>query len=1833
MKKLFSLFVAVICTASMWAWTGAGTSANPYQISSLADWNTLATNVSGGNTYSGVYFKQTANIGTVTSMVGSSTYKFSGIYDGGGYTLNVNISGGQNAAPFSCISGATIKNVHTTGSVSSNHRQFGGIVGGGWNGNTVINCRSSVSLTGTYNADASPGGVVGIFWGSTNYIEGCLFDGTITTNVTNAERWAGIFGWGEGGSTTITNCLFKPSNLSISNQNGSTTIYRGYGTVVNCYYTELMGSAQGKKVHPITTGTGVTAVIAGTPTASYSVSGLTFYGTNGFSLNGVCYGVQNEAISLNLSYDAPAGYTLDHYNVTNGTLTGSSSPYTFTITADADAAISAEWVRAYTAVMADGTEDASNWSISPNFAPEGTTITLNYAGSRNIESIEIGNSHTYYVNDASELATQLDNFNANPGSRLVLNTNVSTMTITAEEGVIDLNGHTVTSGTSFLLQNNTLGKAITIKNGTIIGMDGAIGWGDVYKGTVILENIYVVNDLYTDGHAYILRNGTYKNVQNFTKNDAPGTVTVYSGVKIVNRNSVGASGGTHAGTFIDLAESAPDITGVTEVVHNAQWTFAMPAHDADVYVTYADFEGSGTESDPYLIPDLAAWNTLAGKVNTGMTYDDKFFRQTGDISGVTAFMGIFVNNQLYNQKPFMGIYDGGGHTLNVNLNASVGFLAPIRCVYDAIIKNMVVTGSVTASSRHASGLVGTLAGPCTVENCMVSTNVSGTDYMGGVIGHCRYDGFTITGTVYNGTLTPTGGNYTGGLIGWGGENVTPYATITNSLFAGTYINSSGGKFHPVGCFGGANATRTISNVYYTTSPINMTNETNVSIVKNPVTYKGERVYSVTAGTGVTVTPVGTPVTSYNVSKLDLYGEDGIAFNGIRYGGQGDAISMNLTHADEVGYSFSNYSADHGTLTGTDNPYSLTMASANTIIDANYIVNQYTITFNSNGGSAVASITQDYGTAITAPADPTRENLVFDGWTPALPATMPAENMELTAQWEFEGAGTEADPYLIPSTEVWNFLCANVKAGKPYTGKHFLQTVDITISERTATFCEYGPEDPYSGVMPYFEGIYDGGGHIMNLDIHETAGENKWIATSAPFGLVRNATFKNMHITGETSTNNMRPASLVGFSKGNNTIINCWSEVAISSYHNNDIDAGAFVARLGDNAHFDITGCLFTGSITYSNASGYEGGGFVGWTRTGSTVTLTDCVFAPSSITRTKKNAFYMFVGGGASHGSINNCYYNDVAAGASLTLTNSTQEKRIHTITPGTGVTVAPAGTPTTYYDVSTIAIYGNNGGLSAGGVLYGKNADVVSMNLSGSSNYKPSAGTLSGADPYTLTMANANTVIYGAASITAAPTDAAHVYSGTEQELVNAGVPVGGTIKYSLDNSSWSAEIPTGKNVGNYTVYYMIEGDATHADFIPSPNTVSATITKAPLTISADEKWTEYGDYTFYEMSYSGFVGSDGPASLSAQPTLSSPYHVGDPVGTYDITLSGGTSANYDITLVNSVLHVNKAPLTVKADDKQTVYGAAAPAFTATITGFVLGEDESVLGGALNFSCAYTVGADLGNYTITPSGLSADNYQFFYQNGTLAVSAPTSMTFADNVDNTVIMEALYGETLDITIGRTFKAGIYNTCCLPFDLSASEIAASPLAGATLKNYNGADVTGTGAERDLNIYLSDLTDIVAGKPFLIKPEADIVNPTFNDVTIAYDELMGENIVADHVDFQGILAPYDLAAYSNSSPDYLGVGATDGRLYWADASKSTGPMRAFRAFFHVKDAGTNNSPVRRGMHAQFVENAPQVTTDVDQITNDQSPMTNKVLRDGILYIERNGCIYTTTGQEVK
>lgn len=107
-------------------------------------------------------------------------------------------------------------------------------------------------------------------------------------------------------------------------------------------------------------------------------------------------------------------------------------------------------------------------------------------------------------------------------------------------------------------------------------------------------------------------------------------------------------------------------------------------------------------------------------------------------------------------------------------------------------------------------------------------------------------------------------------------------------------------------------------------------------------------------------------------------------------------------------------------------------------------NKYTITFDTNGGSEIAPITQEYGTHITAPADPTREGYTFIGWDREIPETMPAENMTLKARWRDTEKPTGE---IIIGTDKWHEFLNTLTFGLFFKDT---QTVTINASDNSGT---------------------------------------------------------------------------------------------------------------------------------------------------------------------------------------------------------------------------------------------------------------------------------------------------------------------------------------------------------------------------------------------------------------------------------------------------------------------------------------------------------------------------------------------------------------------------------------------------------------------------------------------------------------------------------------------------------------------------------------------------------------------------------------------------------------
>ncbi|WP_186758167.1 MBG domain-containing protein, partial [Echinicola salinicaeni] len=248
----------------------------------------------------------------------------------------------------------------------------------------------------------------------------------------------------------------------------------------------------------------------------------------------------------------------------------------------------------------------------------------------------------------------------------------------------------------------------------------------------------------------------------------------------------------------------------------------------------------------------------------------------------------------------------------------------------------------------------------------------------------------------------------------------------------------------------------------------------------------------------------------------------------------------------------------------------------------------------------------------------------------------------------------------------------------------------------------------------------------------------------------------------------------------------------------------------------------------------------------------------------------------------------------------------------------------------------------------------------------------------YTISYVDSNFAITPAA-LTVTADDQSKVYGDADPALtvtysgfVNGDdeTALGGTLDVSRtagEDVGTYAITASGYTSGNYTISYM-DG--------------SFEITQAALTVIADDQSKVYGEPDpALTVSYSGFVNGDDETALGGN--LDVRRAAGEDVGNYAITASGYTSSNYTISYVDGNLEISQADLSVVADDQSKVYGTADPVLSYTTSGFVNGDDDSILSGSLS----RVSGEDIGVYAIELGSLSAgENYNIVYQPATLSI-------------------------------------------------------------------------------------------------------------------------------------------------------------------------------------------------------------------------------------------------------
>ena len=261
--------------------------------------------------------------------------------------------------------------------------------------------------------------------------------------------------------------------------------------------------------------------------------------------------------------------------------------------------------------------------------------------------------------------------------------------------------------------------------------------------------------------------------------------------------------------------------------------------------------------------------------------------------------------------------------------------------------------------------------------------------------------YAVTLNTNGGTIN--NGNVTGYTYGVGAT--LPAAddmTYTGHTFKGWYDNENL-TGSPVTAIGGA---ETGNKEYWAKWEINQ-----YTVTVKPENGKADIIITQDYGTPITAPTLTRE--GYTFKGWDKEIPETMPADNITVKAQWEINQYTITFDTNGGSEIAPITQDYGTeITAPDNPtrkgYTFkgwhkeipeTMPAENITVKAQWEINQYTITFDTNGGSEIAPITQDYGTEITAPDNPTRKGYTFKGWHKEIPETMPAENITVKAQWE------------------------------------------------------------------------------------------------------------------------------------------------------------------------------------------------------------------------------------------------------------------------------------------------------------------------------------------------------------------------------------------------------------------------------------------------------------------------------------------------------------------------------------------------------------------------------------------------------------------------------------------------------------------------------------------------------------------------------------------------------------------------------------------------------------------------------------------------------------------
>ena len=412
-------------------------------------------------------------------------------------------------------------------------------------------------------------------------------------------------------------------------------------------------------------------------------------------------------------------------------------------------------------------------------------------------------------------------------------------------------------------------------------------------------------------------------------------------------------------------------------------------------------------------------------------------------------------------------------------------------------------------------------------------------------------------------------------------------------------------------------------------------------------------------------------------------------------------------------------------------------------------------------------------------------------------------------------------------------------------------------------------------------------------------------------------------------------------------------------------------------------------------------------------------------------------------------------------------------------------------------------------------------------------------------------------ASVTAVPAAQTGLfYNGTDQALVTAGTASGGTMQYSLDGTTWSPDVPTGKDVGDYTVQYKVVGDDTHTDTAPQ---TCQMVMISPKFLTKDDLTPTGSTSKVYDGTTNSSITVGVKAGvLYGSDTLTitgtAVYNSANVNEANTITFTpDAITGNYE--LVPGVLTIPGASitprdLTVTPNGSQSKkFGAADPTLHSTNSGRVPGQIPDFTG-----ALSRAEGEDVGQYDITlgtlalidhfSSGFKASNY-------TLKMVSPAVKFEIKKADAPAAPTGLKG----------YKDSALSTVTLPTGWSWVDgtLKMNTIGDQTFKaNYAGDTNHQAGTNVDVTVKVVRRSSSGGGGSYYapVVPDMPMVywGCTGDAVKTLQEKLNAKGFHSGNVD--GIFGAKTYAAVTAfQKANSLGVDGIVGKLTWAKLYDAT------------------------------------------------------------------------------